>query len=171
MRSLLEQLERDASAAYAKPYSPQLERELDPQGRRVQWPDVVALNRDGARVAFEVTELVDGDSIAAVAALTNEQRREGYRADQLWPNEKILARIERSIAKKDARCSGEFAESVLVICTGEMHVVPESTIDLLRGEVFELPHGNLDRVFVLFGYAGLGRRHYVELRIKSAGSK
>jgi hypothetical protein len=166
VRSLLEQMELDGNAPYTKARSPHLGREVDQSGRPVEWPDVVALNGDGEEVAFEVTELVDGDSIAAVARLTDEQLREGYRADQVWPREKILERVRRLIAKKDARASGEFAESVLVICTSEIYIAPEPTIEVLRGEVFELPHGNVDRVFVLFGYAGLVGRPYVELALR-----
>ena len=101
-----------------------------------------------------------------VLALSERLRDDGYdtRLDQYvngtpaekWPRW-MLDRLDE-------------ASHVLVICTDELYLVPDMTIAVAREHVFELPHGNLDRVFLVFGYVPVDRHPYVELKLRRRAS-
>ena len=134
------------------------------RGRPHDPPDCEAVTLDGARIAIEVTELVDGAAIRAYKA--------GARYDWAdWDSGKFLAGIAEAIAAKDARfphLKGAPYEGgyIIIIHTDE----PVLSLDLvsmfLSGHHFHKP-AHLSRAFLLLSYAPAQERcPYVELRFE-----
>ncbi len=105
------------------------------------WPDCEATGADGGLVGIEVTELVDEKTL-----------REGTQPEP-WTSAQLLDAIQNRIDVKDRSSGGrKYSEVVLLIHTDELYLNPPTCITTLEGASFDLPHGNLDRVFLLFSY-------------------
>ena len=124
-------------------------------------PDCEAADVNGARVAIEVTELVDGDAIRAY-----KERRVDDWAD--WTREKFLSSLaERIDAKdrryphlKDAPYEGGY---VVVVHTDEPELTRYSVQDYLKDHGFPKPT-NVSRAILLLSYdPAVERCPYFEL--------
>lgn len=121
-----------------------------------QWPDCEADNGSGQTVAIEVTELVDPESLAPGGQV------------EPWTKDGLVGAIQERVDVKDAKAfHGEkYAEVILLIHTDEFYLPPPATIRLLRSVSFELPHGNLSSVYLLFSYwPEIGYCPVAELRL------
>jgi hypothetical protein len=127
---------------------PVLERSLAARSRGNDPPDCDALTPGGDRIAIEVTELVDGESIRS-------QVRTGCAPPREYSKELFLARLEeRLVAKRRQRCElkgGPYGICILVIHTDEMLLTHEDCRNWLIGHKVERREP-WDRVYLLFSY-------------------
>lgn len=128
---------------------PVLERSLAARPRGDDPPDCDALTPGGDRIAIEVTELVDGESI-------RRQVRTGCAPPCEYSKELFLARLEeRLVAKRRNRSElkgGPYAICILVIHTDEMLLTHEDCRNWLVGHEVERREP-WDRVYLLFSYS------------------
>jgi hypothetical protein len=112
-------------------------------------PDCEALLRDGARIAIEITELVDEAAIRAYKAGAQYDWAE-------WGKTKFVRGISRAIAAKDARFphlkGGPYEGGyVVIIHTDEPVLSFDVVTEYLSGHQFPTPK-HIKRAFLLFGY-------------------
>ncbi len=118
------------------------------RGRGNDPPDCEAQAPGGSRVGIEVTELVDGDSIAAAksgAHIPWEPFAEGH----------LFGLLVERIKKKDNPVDvkgGPYDEYVLIIYCDEPRVLDYGLIQFVRGAVFP-PTTLIDRAFLLLSYS------------------
>ena len=111
-------------------------------------PDCEALSNAGDRIAIEVTELVDGESIAAAKA----------NAALDWTpftKTELTALLNERIAKKDNPSDvkgGPYQQYVLVIYCDDPRVLHYDLIEHVRSYAF-LSTRLIDRAFLLFSYS------------------
>ena len=132
------------------------------RGRGNDPPDLEARDTNGRRIAFEVTELVDGSAIQ-----THKSGRKYDFAE--WSREKFLtsltsllnAKNKRFIKLKDAPYHGGY---VIVVFTDET-ALPRATVEAyLQGHTFS-GISNVNKAFLLLSYDPLIKRYpYFELR-------
>jgi hypothetical protein len=133
------------------------------RGRSNDPPDCEAVDRDGDRIAIEVTELVDESAIRAFKA-----GRVYDRAD--WDREKFLLRLYSLIAGKDRRYP-ELKGSpypggyVVVVFTDEPMLTRTAVEGFLAGHAVPEPR-YIDRTFLVLSYdPGVERCPYFELAL------
>jgi hypothetical protein len=134
--------------------------EIKGRGRGSDPPDVEAKDFSGRRIAFEVTELVDEDSIHAA-------RRGNPYAWAEWTPAKFRARIQHLLSQKaakatkllDAPYEGGY---IVLIYTDEPELKSEQIEQLLASTPFAAPE--LNRAFLLLSYEPLTEGYpYFEL--------
>lgn len=124
-------------------------RHITRRGRGNDPPDLEALDLSGRRVAFEITELVDGEAIQAYKAGRHYDWGE-------WTQDKFIANLSALLAAKDRRFSklrdppypGGY---VVVVFSDEPDLPPAKVEALLRGHNFS-GLVNVDRAFLLLSY-------------------
>lgn len=110
-------------------------------------PDCEALTNEGERIAIEVTELVDGDSIAA----SKRKKRIPW---EPWGRTELYELIQGRIEKKDNPAEikgGPYSRYVLIIYCDEPRFLDYDLIEHVRSCDFG-PTKLLDRVFFLMSY-------------------
>lgn len=133
------------------------------RGRPNDPPDCEAVDREGNRIAIEVTELVCPDAIRA------------YKAGQVyvwsdWSNDRLIAALADRIASKGARYEtlkgGPYdGRYVILIYTDESMLPIAAVREYLDGYIFERPDG-VTRVFLLLSYDPTVKTYpYVELSL------
>lgn len=138
--SLAESLEADNALFFS---------DLKSRGRPNDPPDCEALTHDGERLAIEVTELVDSETIRAYKAGQTSDWAE-------WSKEKFRSFLQERISKKDARFT-ELKDAPYK--GGYVVVVHSDEPELSRGTVekflyviqLEKPT-HIDRVFLVLSY-------------------
>ena len=123
--------------------------DLQRRGRPNDPPDCEVLSRDGARIAVEVTELVDGRAIRAF--------KQGHVYDWAeWSKEKFLTAIDQLLERKDDRFpalkDAPYPGGYLVVIhTDEPMLSRERIAELLRGHLFKKPK-YISRAFLILSY-------------------
>lgn len=152
LTSLAESLEADSSLFFSG---------IAMRGRGSDPPDLEALDSHGSRIAFEVTELVDGHAIQAYKAGQPYDSAE-------WNKEKFLtslrtllvAKSNRFHKLKDAPYPGGY---VVVAFTDEPELPRVTVAAYLQDYVFS-GLSNVHRAFLLLSYdPSVGRCPYFEL--------
>lgn len=111
-------------------------------------PDCEALTDEGERIALEVTELVDGESVAAT-------KRKDDLPWELWTHSEAYELIQARIRKKDSPLvvkGGPYSQYVLIIYCDEPRMLDYDLIEHIRTCEFG-PTKLLDRVFFLMSYS------------------
>jgi hypothetical protein len=119
------------------------------RGRGNDPPDLEALDKDGNRIAIEVTELVDGD---AIRASKNGSRR-GLAA---WTRARFLSTLGDLLSAKNARFPDLKGAPypggyVVVVFTDETFLRRPTVEAYLRGHAFS-GLADIDRAFLLLSY-------------------
>jgi hypothetical protein len=131
------------------------------RGRGNDPPDCEAFSNAGERIAIEVTELVDGGSIAA--------GKSGHRTPwEPFAKDQVHGLLTAVITKKDNPSEvkgGPYPQYVLVIYCDEPRVLHYDLIEYVRGAKF--PGTKLiDRVFLFFSYSPWEEScPYIELQL------
>jgi hypothetical protein len=116
-------------------------------------PDCEALDCYGRRVAIEVTELVDPDSI--VRARTDHSRRSRQVSpDALsWNRVLFVQRVGALLRSKDSKSlkGGPYEEYLVVIHTDEPELSHGVVLEWLSGHEFPAP-AQIDRAYLLLSY-------------------
>lgn len=152
--SLFESMEKDEILTYGS---------LKSRGRGNDPPDCEATNSRGDRVAIEVTELVDGNSISAV-------KRGETHLDNVWPREVFLECLHKLLLAKNARYQGlkgaPYAGGyVVVVFTDEPFLTYDVAEAYLRGHIFS-SLGQITRALLLLSYdPGRDECPYFELAV------
>lgn len=110
-------------------------------------PDCVATTPSQARIAIEVTELVDGNTIKS-------SKRPGVTIPDEWTNDNLVAQLQHLLKKKDSPSrihGGPYDEYWLVIHTDEPELPYERFLELMGERSFGALR-LIDRAFVLFSY-------------------
>ncbi len=132
-------------------------------GRGNDPPDCEAKSNSGHRIGIEVTELVDGASIAADKAAKSGQSisREPFCESE------VFNLVAKCIKKKDNSKikGGTYDEYVLIIYCDEPRMLDYGLIQSVRCATF--PKTNLiDRIFLLFSYSPWEKCcPYIELKL------
>lgn len=119
------------------------------RGRGNDPPDVEAIDSTGARIAIEVTELVDGQAIRA--------SKQGRAVDWTpWDQRKFLARLQELISAKDEKYvqlkDGPYDGGYVVIVFTDEPMLPRRTVEeYLRASRLTRPTHIRD-VFLLLSY-------------------
>jgi len=124
-------------------------------------PDCVAHTPAGDRVAMEVTDLIDEESV-------RRSQRDGLTAvAHTWTHAELLAKLDERLRSKDGKAlkGGPFERYVVVITTDEPMLSPEPVETWLSAASFG-PFSSIDEAYLLFSYFPnhLGRP-YISLRI------
>jgi hypothetical protein len=92
-------------------------------------PDCTGIDSDGKLVAFEVSELVDQDTI-----LRNEYGHDDWKE---WSEEELLEKIREVVKKKDAKKfhGGPYSKIILVIHTDEPLLRLTDCVSALAGQI------------------------------------
>ena len=124
-------------------------------------PDCIGLTNDGQLVAFEVTELVDRETIA--------RNKHGQCVWQEWSSSELTATIRQIVKKKDSKHfhGGPYSKMFLVIHTDEPLLRHADCEVILRGQNFG-PCKQITDVYLLFSFVP-GRESYPFLRLKTDG--
>jgi hypothetical protein len=131
------------------------------RGRGNDPPDCEALSCKGGRIGIEVTELVEGDSIAAAKSGSPVPW-------EPFPKSHLYDLLAERIAEKDSPRKvkgGPYDEYVLVIYCDEPRVLDYGLIEYVRGTSF--PGTKLlNRAFLLFSFSPWeGCCPYIELKL------
>jgi len=111
-------------------------------------PDCEATGVDGQRIGIEVTELVDGESIAAARCDEPTEWKP-------WETNDLLEALQSRISEKDRPSElkgGPYDEYVLVIYCDEPRVLNFSLIEAIRAHTFEWTT-LIDRAIFLMSYS------------------
>lgn len=126
-------------------------------------PDCEAVDVQGRRIAFEITELVDEEAIKAFRA--------GHHYDWAeWDEDKFICALNQLISIKDAKFSklkgGPYLGGyILIIFTDEPMLSRNEVARHIVGKTFPVIH--LDRVFLILGYdPEVQRCPYFEIALK-----
>ncbi len=135
--------------------------DLKRRGRPNDPPDCEALNQNGARIAIEVTELVDGDAIRAF--------KEGRVYEWAeWTKEKFLSVLAERIARKNDRFpklkEPPYHGGYVVVVHTDEPMLSRATVEtFLANHQFEKPNC-VDRAFFVLSYdPAVERCPYFEL--------
>lgn len=135
-----------ASAEPGYPFS-----EPRARGKGNDPPDCEALDNDGRLIAFEITELVDGQAIA-------ETKRAAMKGSGLnrwaeWSPARIREEIQARLGSKDRKTlqGGAYAEYIVLLHTDEPALVLQTIENALDGYRFA-PPGRVDRAYLLLSY-------------------
>lgn len=128
------------------------------RGRGNDPPDLEALTLDGAKLAIEVTELVDGQAIKRDKFITKQPGsswQDRLSKAAAWDDASVIDELQRLITEKDGKFSkllgGPYPGGYcVVIFTDEPDLSPEKLQSTLRGATFLAE--NINRCFLLFGY-------------------
>lgn len=132
------------------------------RGRPNDPPDCEAAGENGARIAIEVTELVDGQAIQAYKAGAIYDWAE-------WDKEKFLAGLDRALKAKDSRYpnlkGGPYEGGYVVVIHTDEPLLNFETVSRFL-ERYDLPKPqNISRAFLLLSYdPAQNRCPYFELR-------
>ena len=150
--SLAESMETDDSLFFSS---------LVMRGRGNDPPDLEALDAGANRIAFEVTELVDGQAIQAF--------KSGRQYDYAeWNREKFLACLGTLLTAKNDRLhklkGAPYPGGYMVVVFTDEPALPRTTVEgWLKDHTFS-GLGNIQRAFLLLSYDPLlGRCPYFEL--------
>lgn len=156
LRHLAEALDADGAAFFHSERS--RHRPNDP-------PDCEAIDERGSRVAFELTELVDGNAIKAFRAGRHYDWAE-------WEKDEFITALRGLVAAKDSKFpslkGGPYPGGyILLVFTDEPVLSREQVGCYLYGETFSVCH--LNRVFLILGYDPVVQRcPYFELALAAA---
>lgn len=151
--SLAESLEKDAALFFSK---------LQRRGRPNDPPDCEAIDDSGARIAIEVTELVDGQAIQSYKAGAIYDWAE-------WDKKKFLSGVDRAIKAKDSRYpnlkGGPYQGGYVVVVHTDEPLLNFETVRRFL-EYYDLARPqNISRAFLLLSYdPAQNRCPYFELR-------
>ena len=153
--SLVESMQADDLPFYSK---------LKSRGRPNDPPDCEGLDTNGARVAIEITELVDG---AAIRAVNQGGRQFDWRT---WTKEDFLRELARRIDAKDQRYphlkEPPYPGGYVVVIHTDEPLLPRNTV---RGylEGYRLPKPeHVSRALLLLSYdPSIQRCPYFELTL------
>ena len=109
-------------------------------------PDFEATDDDGRRIGIEVTELVDGDAIAA--------SREGNFVWQDPPEvQSVVETVSDKIRRKDSAkvCNGPYDQYILVIYCDDPGYLDHQVLEAIRKKQFDLTR-LIDRAYFLASY-------------------
>lgn len=133
-------------------------RDLRSRGRGEDPPDCEARDSSGSLVAIELTELVDGDTLAAT-------RKAGVAGFAQWDAAKIREQIEERLISKDTKTlkGGPYNEYLVLIHTDEPALSIAQIESALAGH--QLPAlRQVQRAYLLLSYdPGLRRYPFVRL--------
>lgn len=106
-------------------------------------PDVVGITNNGARVAFEVTELVDQTMI--------ERRAKGKAVGKDWNPDEVISRLQSKLDEKGLRrfSKKDFDSIVLVIHTAEPNLRPSKFGSIISSHRF-IRQGQIDEAYLIF---------------------
>jgi hypothetical protein len=117
-------------------------KRIEPGLKSNEPPDVVGINQENKRVAFEVTELVEP------SAIKSHKKVKPIRVD--WNSDEILKRLQSKIDGKGLRCfSKEYESVVLVIHTAERHLRPDKFSPVIAAHRF-VRRGQINEVYLIF---------------------
>ena len=140
LTSLAESLEADASLFFSA---------ISIRGRGNDPPDLEAFDSSGSRIAFEVTELVDGQAIQAF--------KNGRPYDFAeWDQQKFLSALGSLLNGKNDRFhklkGSPYPGGYLVVVFTDEAALPSSVVEsYLQGHTFA-GLTNIDRAFLLLSY-------------------
>jgi hypothetical protein len=122
-------------------------------------PDSVATNMDGCKVGFEVTELVDEETV--------KLRSQGFSAEKEWETEEVIKKIEQILSSKSEKlATSPYAKNVLVMHSDERDLRWKfRTGELnLNSHLFK-KHPHIEQAYLLFSYQpGQETYPYLEFR-------
>lgn len=106
-------------------------------------PDVIGITKVGARVAFEVTELVEESKIIENTRAQSKRKN--------WQTEEIISRLQSIIAEKGFRDYGRksFGLVILVIHTAEKGIMPDRFGPAIIAHKF-VRCGQIDEAYLIF---------------------
>ncbi len=134
---------------------------IQPRDRHDDPPDCEAIGMKGERIGIEVTELVDGPSIAA--AKNSESAH-----DNIFLPEQVTEEVTSIIRKKDKAVlkGGPYEQYILIIYCDDPRYLDTENLNALRNHHF--PETSLiDRVFFLESYCPSQQCcPHIELRLK-----
>ncbi|MBX6333480.1 MAG: hypothetical protein IRY91_16650 [Gemmatimonadaceae bacterium] len=109
-------------------------------------PDCEATDRSGRRVAIEVTELVDGNSIVRA-------KRKAPPLWGVWSRQVFVAGVQERLDEKDAKelKGGPYDEYMVLIHTDEPELPIETVEAWLARHTFKRPR-RIDRAYLLLSY-------------------
>ena len=92
-------------------------------------PDCVGVVENGELVGFEVTELVDQETV--------RKNRQGKRTRKKWTPNELLAKLREIVREKDSKKyhGGSYSKIILVIHTDEPFVRSADCDSILRGQL------------------------------------
>ena len=108
-------------------------------------PDVIVVDKEDNKLGFEITELVDRNTLEQVA--------KGVLAVKTWDSEEVIRRVGEIIKKKDLKgFRGEpYARRALVIFTDEPDLAPTSHMQPLKESTFPATR-HFDEAYFLFSF-------------------
>lgn len=138
--SLAESMEADNSLFFSS---------IAMRGRGNDPPDLEALDSSGNRIAFEVTELVDGEAIQAFKSGRHYDYAE-------WNREKFLANLGALLVAKNDRFhklkGAPYPGGYVVVVFTDEPELPRTTVEAwLQAQTFP-GLGNVHRAFLLLSY-------------------
>lgn len=118
------------------------------QSQETDPPDCLAITNGGARVAVEVTELVDEDMVRTA------QRLPGRFRD--WAPRDVIAKLQQIIDNKDLKCGGlaHYDRVLLLVHTDEVFIhgySGDAVRDAVGAHVFRAPR-HIHEVVLLVSY-------------------
>ncbi len=122
-------------------------------------PDCVGTAASGERIAFEVTELVDQDTI--------KRNRRGENVWKEWTQDELLLKIEGIVRRKDSKTlhGGPYSKVVLVIHTDEPLLRQMPLGEILRDQKL-FPCQKITDAYLLLSYQP-GRESYPFFRLEA----
>ena len=122
-------------------------------------PDCVGTTIHGECIGFEITELVDLETV--------KMNRRGFRCRKEWTPNGLLAKIREIVRKKDAKNyhGGPYSKIVLVIFTDEPLVRSADCASILRNQVLGRCRNITDCYLLLSYQPGLKSYPYFRVEI------
>ena len=134
------------------------------KSRKEDPPDCEAQNKNNETIGIEVTELVDGNSIA-------KSRQNKIIPWEPWSIEKLDQTIQKRINKKDNPTEvkgGPYIEYILIIYCAEPAILDVNLIEHIKEKSYGLTK-LITRVFFLMSYSAFEKCcPYLELKLKNA---
>jgi hypothetical protein len=122
-------------------------------------PDCVGVMESGELVGFEVTELVDLETV--------KMNRRGRRVKKEWTSIELLTKLKEIVGKKDSKnyYGGPYSKIILVIHTDEPLVRAMDCDSILRGQIAGRCKQITDCYLLLSYNPGLKSYPYFKLEI------
>ena len=134
-------------------------RHVERRGQGNDPPDCEALDNSGRRIALEVTELVDGESIKRAKAGAPVTWAK-------WNRETLVSRLQALLERKDAVSlkDAPYDEYIVLIHTAEPALTFDVVEEWLRTHLFAAPT-QINRAYLLLSYESQRETcPYVQLR-------
>ena len=123
-------------------------------------PDCEAIGDKGERIGIEVTELVDGPSIAAA-------RGEDVSFQESWKPSRVIENIACIIRRKDRAVpkGGPYELYILIVYCDDPLILDYENIEAIRDSSFPATQ-LIDRVYFLWSYCPFEKRcPHIKLRL------